>query len=221
MKDDEYFEGTFTEALQKALGPDGFLLLVERYGGVRIFVPSTDRLYHGEVSGIVRELGEESAAKLKSQFGGMYVRIPLARSYRALVYLRKGYSVRSVARLLGMAEPSIDVMIARFKKKGDLPVGPRKRVIFHADTRQRKSVPASNFGTEMLVDIADDKQVDDFLRCNIMTMDIDRLVELCVHNFGAARTPGIAAISVLRNAVMLAEGLAEEPGHEVGAADAE
>lgn len=211
MKEDEYFEGTLTEVLQKTLGPDGFLLLVERYGGIRLFVPSTDRNRNGNVSGIMQELGEENAAKMKRQFPGCYIRIPTAKPYRALVYLKKGFTIRTVARLLGMSETGVDIMVRGFKRKGELPSIDRKRVVFKADIRQlRNYIPASPYGTELLVNIADDKPVDDFLRANILTMDIDRLVELCVHNFGAARTPGIAAIYVLQNAMKFAEDASEE-----------
>lgn len=100
-----------TDELMLLLGDDGFFTLTEAYGGTRLYVP-------GDIgrSGLPETIGAENAARLSNSFPGGYIRIPLARWFRAGRYRQSGMSNRDIARKLGLTESSIDDMFRKLKR---------------------------------------------------------------------------------------------------------
>ncbi|MBB5043545.1 hypothetical protein [Shinella fusca] len=108
VKPAEYnFDADLSVALREALGEDGFLRLVERYGGIRLYVPADVR-----ASGLADEITIQHATTLVAAFAGVAIRVPLARRFRHGIYKRWGYSNSKIARMLGVTETAITKMNA-------------------------------------------------------------------------------------------------------------
>ncbi|WP_054310011.1 hypothetical protein [Mesorhizobium sp. 1M-11] len=99
-----------TAELMELLGEADFLRLVEEYGGIRLKVPV-------DLSPLVEKLGERAAVKLGQRYSRSYLRVPLARSVRARHYRAIGRSNAEIARLLGIAETSVDKLFRRMPGK--------------------------------------------------------------------------------------------------------
>lgn len=97
-------------ALLRLLGPAAFLRLVEAYGGVRLFVPETN-----DRTELVAEIGNDAVMKLVDRWGGFYIRVPLAREFRARQYRAAGLSNAQIARRLGMAETGVNKLFGRME----------------------------------------------------------------------------------------------------------
>lgn len=96
------------EMLLRLLGPAGFIRLVEAYGGVRLYVPET-----ASRTDLVKEIGDRAALKLADRWGGFYIRVPLAKEFRARHYRAAGASNAQIARRLGMTEPGVNQLFGR------------------------------------------------------------------------------------------------------------
>lgn len=107
-----------TDELMDALGEEGFLALTEAHGGVRLYVPK-DALG----SQLSSEIGTDHAARLSKLFPGGYIRVPLAREFRARHYRSCGDSNSMIARRLGLTEAGVDKLFSRSPK----PIGGRKK----------------------------------------------------------------------------------------------
>lgn len=92
------------------LGAEDFLKLVERYGGTRLYVSGAGR-------SLSRALGRAGAQALASRYQGSYIRVPLARSFRARTYRESGLSNAEIARRLGVTETGVDKIFARMDEK--------------------------------------------------------------------------------------------------------
>jgi hypothetical protein len=99
------------DELMDALGEDGFLALTEAHGGVRLYVPKD-----ASGSQLSSEIGCDSAARLSKLFPGGYIRIPLAREFRARHYRSRGDSNAAIARRLGLTETGVDKLFSREPK---------------------------------------------------------------------------------------------------------
>ena len=99
------------------IGEGPFIALAETLGGVRHYIPH--HLKRGEKpTMLVEAIGEEAASKMRSRFGGDYLRIPLAREIRAVRYRSEGLSNRKIARRLGITETAVDKIFER-SRDGD------------------------------------------------------------------------------------------------------
>lgn len=97
-----------TDELMQALGDDGFFALTEAYGGTRLYVPGNpDR------SELPAAIGHDNAIRLSNLFPGGYIRVPLAREFRAARYRDGGASNRDIARRLGITEGGVDRLFQR------------------------------------------------------------------------------------------------------------
>lgn len=101
-----------TNELLTALGEDDFIVLTEKFGGLRLFVP-------GDIgrSELPNTLGATAALRLSKLYPGGYIRVPLAREIRAARYRQSGMSNRDIARSLGIAETSVDKLIKRVRRE--------------------------------------------------------------------------------------------------------
>lgn len=94
--------------LRRLLGDEGYLRLIETYGGLRIHVPINP---HRSV--ITDELTIQYSAPLSRELGGMYISVPIDRIFRVECYRKFGFSNRKIATLLKIAESSVDKIIRR------------------------------------------------------------------------------------------------------------
>lgn len=111
-----------TSELHDALGDAGFLKLTDAHGGIRIYIPKDP---HG--SALAGDIGIDNAARLSKMFPGGYIRVPVAREFRARHYRRQGESNSMIARRLGLSETGVEKLFSRAPKE---PVKSKK------DTRQ-------------------------------------------------------------------------------------
>ncbi len=106
-----------TQELIEICGDGGFLRLTEIYGGTRLFIPARP-----DASSVQNDLGVDIANRLAKRYGGAYLRVPLAREWRAMHYRSMGASNARVARALGMTETGVEKLFARTARptvKGD------------------------------------------------------------------------------------------------------
>jgi hypothetical protein len=103
-----------TETLTALIGDTAYLALVERYGGIRLYVPRSAG--QSELPG---HIGEDAAAKLASAFGGEYIKVPLDRELRARHYRKAGLSNAEIARRLGITESGVERLFKRVRKARD------------------------------------------------------------------------------------------------------
>ncbi|MGD9769469.1 MAG: hypothetical protein AB7U62_17680 [Pseudolabrys sp.] len=83
------------------VGAEATLALIEAHGGTRFYVP---RMPNERLVAIV---GEPGAAALASLLGGEYLKLPLARAWRVLVYQARGLSYPAIARRVGCTEGAV------------------------------------------------------------------------------------------------------------------
>ncbi len=109
------------------LGPDDFLRLVEAYGGTRLYVPRTEA-----GSALPDEIGLDAVRKLQGPRAGEWIRVPLAREWRARHYRANGLSNAKIAVRLGLTETGVNKLFARMDDtpaKGSAP-DPRQMTLF-------------------------------------------------------------------------------------------
>lgn len=101
-----------TSELMAALGEDGFFRLTEAHGGTRLYVPEDPAR-----SELPSTIGFDNTFRLSKLFPGGYIRVPLAREFRAIRYRNNGTSNRDIARKLGITESGVDNLIRRVRNK--------------------------------------------------------------------------------------------------------
>lgn len=101
-----------TAELLHLIGEEDLIALTEGYGGLRLFVPTG-----GGRGPLKAVLSERALSILASQFGGSYIRVPLARAMRARHYRLQGLSNAQIARKFGMTESGVDQLFARMVDK--------------------------------------------------------------------------------------------------------
>lgn len=98
------------------IGPDGFLKLVESYGGANLYVPKGTRKNYE--TALCRDIGETAGRKMMASYGGDYLRIPLAREFRVRSYRSQGLSAGRIATRIGMTQSGVERIIKRLRKGG-------------------------------------------------------------------------------------------------------
>ncbi|MBB4122934.1 sigma factor-like helix-turn-helix DNA-binding protein [Martelella radicis] len=104
MFDDEFQDDRrdMEAELRAMLGDADFLKIVERVGGIRFYVP-----HEPERSNDKEGLGAEILTRLSNAYAGEYIKVPLARRWRADQYRLQGLSQADIARRLGMSESGV------------------------------------------------------------------------------------------------------------------
>ncbi|TCT35393.1 hypothetical protein [Martelella mediterranea] len=115
MFDDERRD--MEQELRDMLGGEDFLKLVERVGGIRFYVPN-DPAKSADKEG----LGSDILHRLSAAYAGEYIKVPLARRWRADQYRLQGQSHADIARRLGMSESGVYKLF----KAAPRPAKPRK-----------------------------------------------------------------------------------------------
>jgi hypothetical protein len=85
------------------IGEAATLRLIEEHGGTRIYVPAKPHQGHP----LALTIGLDAARALASDWGGIWLKVPLCRHWRARVYRARGESYRAIAKRLGMDESGV------------------------------------------------------------------------------------------------------------------
>lgn len=111
------------------LGDEGFFALVEAHAGMRLYVPADPGR-----SELPQTIGFDNAARLSKLYPGGYIRVPLAREFRALRYREAGLGNRDIARRLGLTENGVEKLMKRARTahpgRGAKPKDPRQMDLF-------------------------------------------------------------------------------------------
>ena len=86
--------------LVRLVGPQATLTLVELHGGTRLFVPKSAN----QGTRLAREIGLSAAHALSAEYGGLMVKVPMAKPWRARIYRGEGMTYPAIARRLGTTE---------------------------------------------------------------------------------------------------------------------
>lgn len=89
--------------LVEAMGIEATLKLLEAFAGERIYVPQTAAA--GQV--IAEAIGLEAATGLSKAYGRGYLKVPMAREWRVLIYQSRGLSYRAIARRTKCTEGNV------------------------------------------------------------------------------------------------------------------
>lgn len=111
---------SLTDELLDLLGANAMFDLVVAFGGTRLYVPRYRREATTEIAG----LGTEASRRLAEAFGGLFIRVPLCREFKLVVYEGRGLSNAQIAVKLGITETGVDKMKQRIKS-GTSPSGAR------------------------------------------------------------------------------------------------
>ncbi|WP_297323048.1 hypothetical protein [uncultured Bartonella sp.] len=101
-----------TEELTRLLGEDKFFVLVEHYGGCRLYIPNIKP----NGSRVQAAIGDDAAEKLVRYFGNTTIRVLLARNQRIKRYRHQGYTIAAIAQKLVMTESGVERALSRAKK---------------------------------------------------------------------------------------------------------
>ena len=110
-------EGHLQIHLRAVLGQEGFVHFCQALGGTRVYIPYTLK----DENEIVGAVGRELAEKLSRALAPATIRVPLARTDRALHFRALGLSNAQIARKLGITESGV---VKLFGREQDLPDRP-------------------------------------------------------------------------------------------------
>jgi hypothetical protein len=86
--------------LLRVLGEADAVRLIELHGGTRIYVP------HGG-GHLALHFAQPAIGAIVAAWGGEYLKVPLARYWRARIYRARGMSYAQIARGVGATETSV------------------------------------------------------------------------------------------------------------------
>jgi len=101
-----------TAELHELLGDEGFFKLTDVHGGIRVYIPKV-----APGSTLASEIGVDHTARLSKMFSGGYIRVPVAREFRARHYRTLGESNATIARRLGLTETGVEKLFRRAAKE--------------------------------------------------------------------------------------------------------
>jgi hypothetical protein len=96
------------DELISILGEDGFFALTEAYAGIRLYVPGNPN--NSDLPGT---LGLDYSIRLSKRYPGSYIRVPMARAFRAVRHRERGATNREIALRLGVREDSVEKLFRR------------------------------------------------------------------------------------------------------------
>jgi hypothetical protein len=118
-----------TQELLDTLGEDNFIRLVEEHGGTRLFIP-----IDSSRSKLPASIGLDNTMRLINLYARSYIKVPVAKEFRALRYREAGLSNSQVARKLGLTESSVEKIFNRARKskpdRGKRPKDTRQLDLF-------------------------------------------------------------------------------------------
>lgn len=98
--------------LLNLLGEDGYLSLIEAYGGLRLYVPAN----YAQTK-LEDRLDKKYVKKLSEFYRGDTICVPLDRHYRISRYRLRGMTIRTIARKLCMTESGVEKALSKMSQK--------------------------------------------------------------------------------------------------------
>ncbi len=89
--------------LVRTVGTDATLLIIENWAGCRVFIPKISK--DGQKLATLIGVGRSQA--LSSEFAGMMISVPLARTWRCKIYWERGWSNPQIAKTLGISDNTV------------------------------------------------------------------------------------------------------------------
>nr|WP_286089337.1 sigma factor-like helix-turn-helix DNA-binding protein [Rhizobium skierniewicense] len=89
--------------------------MVEAHAGVRLYIAADPAR-----SELPATIGVDAAHRLAKAYPGGYIRVPLAREFRARRYVDEKMSNRDIARRLGLTESGVERLLKRARKREPL-----------------------------------------------------------------------------------------------------
>jgi len=89
------------------LGEEGYLQLVEGFGGLVQYIPKSTN-----DTELVKTIGVELSTILADHYGGEHIDIPLSRPFRAKMFYAKGNTVKWISQHLLMSERHVYKVLA-------------------------------------------------------------------------------------------------------------
>jgi hypothetical protein len=86
-----------------AIGAAATLVLLEVYGGTRLYVPSDER----GIASLGQVIGMAAAREVSRMAPGDTIRIPLAKAWRAQIYRAQGMTYVAIAKKLGCNDTTV------------------------------------------------------------------------------------------------------------------
>ncbi len=93
------------------IGDEAFFVLVEAFGGTRVFIPQTLNRRHP----VAEAIGWDALVALSAAFAGQHLTVPVARSWRVQVYSGRGMTRQQIARALQMSERGVFHILGRIR----------------------------------------------------------------------------------------------------------
>lgn len=95
-------------SLMTLIGSDALFRLIERYGGIRLYIPLTAK----PESRIAQTIGLDAAQALAAEYGGILLAFPMAKAWRIQVYRQRGMSYAAISRAVGVHEATVHRQLA-------------------------------------------------------------------------------------------------------------
>lgn len=104
--------------LVRLVGVEATLAIVEMHGGTRLWVPKAAN----QGTRLALEIGLHEAHLLSAEYGGLMIKVPMAKPWRARIYRSRGMSYPAIARRLGTTEGRVWAWLnaARMTAQADL-----------------------------------------------------------------------------------------------------
>lgn len=103
------------------LGEDDFIALAEARGGTRLYVPADPN-----ESDLPDEIGMDATVRLSKEWPCGFIKVPLARQFRVIHYVKRGMSNRAIAQRFGMTESGVERLLKRVRENKPV-LRPRKK----------------------------------------------------------------------------------------------
>jgi len=100
------------ERISAVIGLDATLALIEEYGGNPIYIPTQPI----PDSPLVATIGWEAAEKLCAMWGRDYLKVPVARQWRILVYHSRKMSYAEIVRTVRCSQAQVWWTLSKFEK---------------------------------------------------------------------------------------------------------
>jgi hypothetical protein len=105
------------EPLASRLGAWGLFKLIDAHGGLRLYIPRRPR----DTDDLGALLGMEAVEKLAAEWGGDYLKVPLARAWFARCLEAQGLSQRRIARHMRTTENTVRLLLQGLAPGADTP----------------------------------------------------------------------------------------------------
>ncbi|WP_244617918.1 hypothetical protein [Rhizobium sp. RU35A] len=111
IRNHEVYGSDIERELIDLLGEEGFIRLVEAFGGTRLYVP-----IHSERSSLGTLIGPENAALLSKRYARIFLKVPVSKTLRAIRYREAGLSNPDIATRLVITESAVEQIFRRARK---------------------------------------------------------------------------------------------------------